>query len=227
MTFKYTYMVHLERIKELCEKKNVTMKQAAIELGMTEQSLHKIIKANSTKIDTLLSMAQYFNVEPAYFFDNYSAGASDGVCISKEELEGLIKKVIAYSIHGFGMVKLEWATMKQQFNSYFDVITKQYSPDASDLKYISSMLETDIHITDKTTPKDVARVLMTKDEFDFTSTYYYGIRKMEVQEELQKLTAFLDKHNIPISDSIKKDIDELKGRIKYYENKSIIGNNKI
>ena len=47
LTFKYTYMVHLERIKELCEKKNVTMKQAAIELGMTEQSLHKIIKANT------------------------------------------------------------------------------------------------------------------------------------------------------------------------------------
>lgn len=220
-------MVHLERIKELCEKKNVTMKQAAVELGMTEQSLHKIIKANSTKIDTLLSIAQYFNVEPAYFFDNYSAGASDGVCISKEELEGLIKKVIAYSIHGFGMVKLEWDTKEQKFNSYFDILKKQYSPDASDLKYISSMLETDIHITDKTTPKDVARVLMTKDEFDFTSTYYYGIRKMEVQEELQKLTAFLDKHNIPISDSIKKDIDELKDRIKYYEGKSIIGNNKI
>ena len=220
-------MVHLERIKELCEKKNVTMKQAAVELGMTEQSLHKIIKANSTKIDTLLSMAQYFNVEPAYFFDSYSAGASDGVCISKEELEGLIKKVIDYSIHGFGMVKLEWDTKEQKFNSYFDVLKKQYSPDASDLKYISSMLERDIHITDKTTPKDVARVLMTKDEFDFTSTYYYGIRKMEVQEELQKLTAFLDKHNIPISDSIKKDIDELKDRIKYYEGKSIIGNNKI
>ena len=227
MTFEYNYMVHLERLKELCEKKNVTMKQAAVELGMTEQSLHKIIKANSTKIDTLLSMAQYFNVEPAYFFDNYSAGASDGVCISKEELEGLIKKVIAYSIHGFGMVTLEWDAKEQKFNSYFDVLKKQYSPDASDLKYISSLLETDVHITDKTTPKDVARVLMTKDEFDFTSTYYYGIRKMEVQEELQKLTAFLDKHNIPISDSIKKDIDELKGRIKYYEGKSIIGNNKI
>lgn len=220
-------MVHLERIKELCEKKNVTMKQAAIELGMTEQSLHKIIKANSTKIDTLLSISQYFNVEPAYFFDNYLAGALDGVYISKKELDGLIKKVIAYSIHGFGLVKLEWDTMEQKFNSYFDRLKKQYSPDASDLKYISSLLETDVHITDQTTPKDVARVLMTKDEFDFTSTYYYGIRRMEVQEELQKLTAFLDKHNIPISDSIKKDIDELKSRIKYYEGKSIIGNNKI
>ena len=66
------------------------MKQAAIELGMTEQSLHKIIKAKSTKLDTFLIMYQFFNVESAYFFDNYSAGSSDGVCISKEELEGLI-----------------------------------------------------------------------------------------------------------------------------------------
>lgn len=220
-------MVHLERIKELCEKKNVTMKQAAIELGMTEQSLHKIIKANSTKIDTLLTMAQYFAVEPAYFFDNYSADTTNGICINKEELEGLLKKVIAYSIHGFGMVKLEWDAKEQKFNSYFDVLKKQYSPDAADLKYISSLLESEITITDKTTPKDVARVLMSKDEFDFTSTYYYGIRKMEVQEELQKLMSFLDKHNIPVTDSIKKDIDELKGRVKYYEGKSIIGNNKI
>ena len=220
-------MVHLERIKELCEKKNVTMKQAAVELGMTEQSLHKIIKANSTKIDTLLTMAQYFNVEPAYFFDNYSPNIENSICIDKGELEGLLKKVIAYSIHGFGMVKLEWNTQEQKFNSYFDVLKKQYSPDAADLKYISSLLESEISITDKTTPKDVARVLMSKDEFDFTSTYYYGIRKMEVQEELQKLMSFLDKHNIPVTDSIKKDVDELKGRIKYYEAKSIIGNNKI
>ena len=183
-------MVHLERIKELCEKKNVTMKQAAIELGMTEQSLHKIIKANSTKIDTLLSMAQYFNVEPAYFFDNYSAGASDGVCISKEELEGLIKKVIAYSIHGFGMVKLEWDAKEQKFNSYFDVLKKQYSPDASDLKYISSLLETDVHITDKTTPKDVARVLMTKDEFDFTSTFITASEKWKYRKSFKSSLLF-------------------------------------
>ena len=92
-------MVRLERIKELCKKKNVTMKQAAVELGMTEQGLHKIIKANSTKIETLLTITRYFNVEPAYFFGNFSVSTSDGVCISKRELEGLIKKVIAYSIH--------------------------------------------------------------------------------------------------------------------------------
>lgn len=220
-------MVHLGKIKELCEKKNVTMKQAAVDLGMTEQSLHKIIKANSTKIDTLLAISQYFNVDTSYFFDNYNPALKNGFYIDKKELDGLIKKVLAYSIHGFGLVKLEWDDKDKKFNSYFDVLKKQYSPDASDLSYISSLLESEISITDNTTPKDVARVLMSKDEFDFTSTYYYGIRKMEVQEELQKLLSFLDKHNIPITDSIKKDIKELKDRVKYYESKSIIGNNKI
>lgn len=50
-------MVHLNRIKELCEQKKLTMKQTASDLGMTEQSLYKLIKANSTKIDTLLSIS--------------------------------------------------------------------------------------------------------------------------------------------------------------------------
>ena len=49
---------------------------------------------------------------------------------------------------------------------------------------------------------------------------------MEVQEELQNLSSFMGKHNIPITKSIEKDIQELKDQIKYYESKSIIGANK-
>ena len=67
---------------------------------------------------------------------------------------------------------------------------------------------------------------MTKDEFDFTSTYYYSLRKAEVQEELQKLTSFLNRHNIDMTDSIRKEVEELKEQIRYYEGKSIIGNNQ-
>jgi transcriptional regulator with XRE-family HTH domain len=219
-------MVHLNRIKELCEKRNLTMKQAASNLGMTEQSLHKLIKANSTKIDTLLSISDYFDVEPAYFFDSSPNKDNDSIEISRAELNGLIKKVIAYSIHGFGMVKLEWDKKAKKFNSYFDILKKQYSPDEEDLAYISSLLDTKPEITDTTTPKDITKLLMTKDEFDFTSTYYYSTRKMEIQEELQKLTSFLSKHNIPVIETIKKDIDSLKDQIKFYESKSIIGTNK-
>lgn len=219
-------MISLQKIKELCQKKNVTVKQAALDLGMTEQAMHKIIKTNSTKIETLISIAQYFNVEPTYFFDNHSNKNEHTISINREELNNLIKKVIAYSIHGFGMVKLEWNDKEQKFNSYFDILKKQYSPDMEDLKYISSLLDQDIKITDETTSKDITRQLMTKDEFDFTSTYYYSLRKAEVQEELQKLTSFMNRHSIEMTDSLHKEIEELKEQIHYYEVRSIIGNNQ-
>lgn len=219
-------MISLQKIKELCQKKNVTVKQAALDLGMTEQAMHKIIKTNSTKIETLISIAQYFNVEPTYFFDNHSNKNEHTISINREEINNLIKKVIAYSIHGFGMVKLEWDDKEQKFNSYFDILKKQYSPDTEDLKYISSLLDQDIKITDETTPKDITRQLMTKDEFDFTSTYYYSLRKAEVQEELQKLTSFMNRHSIEMTDSLHKEIEELKEQIHYYEVRSIIGNNQ-
>ena len=217
-------MISLQKIKELCQKKNVTVKQAALDLGMTEQAMHKIIKTNSTKIETLISIAQYFNVEPTYFFDNHSNKNEHTISINREELNNFIKKVIAYSIHGFGMVKLEWDDKEQKFNSYFDILKKQYSPDESDLEYISSLLDKDLKITDKSTPKDITRQLMTKDEFDFTSTYYYSLRKAEVQEELQKLTSFMNRHNIEITELIFKEIEELKAQVSYYERKTIIGN---
>lgn len=219
-------MINLQKIKELCLNKNVTIKQAALDLGMTEQAMHKIIKTNSTKIETLISIAQYFNVNPTYFFDSSSDESKHTVIISKEELNNLIKKILAYSIHGFGMVKLEWDNKEQMFKSYFDVLKKQYSPDTEDLKYISSLLDKNFKLTDKATPKDITRQLMTKDEFDFTSTYYYSLRKAEVQEELQKLTSFLNRHNIDMTDSIYKEVEELKEQICYYESKSIIGNNQ-
>jgi hypothetical protein len=211
------------------------MKQAASDLNMTEQSLHKLIKANSTKIDTLLAIADYFQVEPAYFFDQTAGDINLYVKVRKEELTGLIKKVLAYSIHGFGLVKLEWDGQEGKFNSYFDILEKQYTPTSEDLIYISSILKEErglnikantdipIELSDKTTPKDITRLLMTKDEFDFTSAYYYSIRKSQAQNELQKLSSFTERHNIQITPSIEKEMEELKDKIRYYESKSIIG----
>ncbi|MFV0539436.1 MAG: helix-turn-helix domain-containing protein [Dysgonomonas sp.] len=228
-------MVYLFKIRELCDKRGVSMKQAASDLGMTEQSLHKLIKANSTKIDTLLAIADYFQVEPAYFFDKTTGDTNQYVKIKREKLTGLIKKVLAYSIHGFGLIKLEWDEKEEIFNSYFDILDKQYTPTKEDLEYISSILQEErklnlqantdipIELTDKTTPKDITRLLMTKDEFVFTSAYYYSIKKAQAQDELQKLSSFIEKHDIQKTPSIQKDIEELQDRIRYYESKSIIG----
>lgn len=228
-------MVYLFKIRELCDKRGVSMKQAASDLNMTEQSLHKLIKANSTKIDTLLTIADYFQVEPAYFFDKITGDTNQYVKIKREELTGLIKKVLAYSIHGFGLIKLEWDEKEERFNSYFDILDKQYTPTKEDLEYISTILQEErklnlqantdipIELTDKITPKDITRLLMTKDEFDFTSAYYYSIKKAQAQEELQKLSSFIEKHDIQKTPSIQKDIEELQDKIRYYESKSIIG----
>lgn len=232
-------MVYLFKIRELCDKKGVSMKQAASDLNMTEQSLHKLIKANSTKIDTLLTIADYFKVEPAYFFDSHSDDTNRYVRIRREEFTGLIKKVLAYSIHGFGLIKLDWNEKDEKFSSYFDILDKPYAPTSEDLEYIAAILKeegnanvntntnskanTKIEITDNTTPKDISKLLMTKDEFDFTSAYYYSVKRMQSQEELQKLSSFMDKHNIPKTASIEKEIEELQDKIKYYEAKSIIG----
>lgn len=230
-------MVYLFKIRELCDKRGVSMKQAASDLNMTEQSLHKLIKANSTKIDTLLTIADYFKVEPAYFFDKTTGDTNQYVRIKREELTGLIKKVLAYSIHGFGLIKLEWDEKEERFNSYFDILDKQYTPTKEDLEYLSTILQEErklnlqantdmpIELTDKTTPKDITRLLMTKDEFDFTSAYYYSIKKSQIQEELQRLSSFMEKHKIQKTASIERDMQELKDRVRYYESKSIIGGN--
>lgn len=231
-------MVYLFKIRELCDKRGVSMKQAASDLNMTEQSLHKLIKANSTKIDTLLTIADYFGVEPAYFFDSHSGDTNQYVKIKRGELTGLIKKVLAYSIHGFGLIKLEWDETEERFNSYFDILDKQYTPTKEDLEYISSILQAErklnlqantdipIELTDKTTPKDITRLLMTKDEFDFTSAYYYSIKKGQAQEEFQKLSSFIEKHHIQKTASMEKDMRELQDKIRNYESKSIIGGNR-
>jgi hypothetical protein len=65
--------------------------------------------------------------------------------------------------------------------------------------------------------------MMTKDEFDFTSAYYYSIKKTQAQEELRKLSSFIGKHDIQMTPSIEKEIQDIKDKIRYYEMRSIIG----
>lgn len=219
-------MIHLERIRELCEKAGVTMKQAASDLGMTEMGLQKIIKSNSTKIETLLAIAEYFKVEPVYFFESSSKEMGDCLQIEKEELYGLFKKVLAYSILGFGLIKLDWNEKERLFYSYFDVLSKPYNPDIADIEYLSSFMETKIDVTEKTVSTDVAKLLLPKDEFDYMSSFYSNIREKQLQEELFKLKLFLAKHKIPLTEAIRAEISEKEAQIRYYGSKSIIGANK-
>lgn len=76
-------MANLLVIKQLLKERNITIRDFSKELGITEQGLQKLIRENSTKVETLELIAQKLNVSISIFFDNYS-------CEEKPEKERLL-----------------------------------------------------------------------------------------------------------------------------------------
>lgn len=62
-------MANLLKIKELLKEKKITIKSFSADIGMTEQGLQKLIRDNSTKIETLELIAKKLNVSVVVFFD--------------------------------------------------------------------------------------------------------------------------------------------------------------
>lgn len=62
-------MANLLKIKELLKEKKITIKSFSADIGMTEQGLQKLIRDNSTKIETLELIAKKLNVSVMVFFD--------------------------------------------------------------------------------------------------------------------------------------------------------------
>lgn len=62
-------MANLSLIKTFVLDKGITLKEFAQQLGMSEQGFHRILKENSTSIDTLEKIAQMLGVHPSVFFD--------------------------------------------------------------------------------------------------------------------------------------------------------------
>lgn len=63
-------MANLLIIKDLLKQKNITIKDFAMDLGMSEQGLQKLIRENSTKIETLETIAEKLKVSISIFFDS-------------------------------------------------------------------------------------------------------------------------------------------------------------
>jgi DNA-binding Xre family transcriptional regulator len=80
-------MANLGKIKLLLAEKNITLRDLAGSVGMTEQGLHKLIKENSTKVDTLEKIANRLDVSVSVFFDETEAHSRDStefVTVSKD-----------------------------------------------------------------------------------------------------------------------------------------------
>lgn len=95
-------MANLLIIKELLKQKKISIRDFAIELGMTEQALQLLMRKNSTKIETLELIAQKLNVSVATFFEeNPENRRTKNVLFIKEVLEDAgeaIAKVIKEAV---------------------------------------------------------------------------------------------------------------------------------
>ena len=66
-------MVNLLKIKDLAKAKNISLKQLADMVGLSEQGLHRLLRQNSTTIDTLERISAILEVSPVVFFDEGKA----------------------------------------------------------------------------------------------------------------------------------------------------------
>lgn len=62
-------MVALQKIKLLALQNNIPLSKLAEQCSITHQALNKIIRTNTTSIDTLEKIAAVLGVSVGYFFD--------------------------------------------------------------------------------------------------------------------------------------------------------------
>ena len=67
-------MANLFKIKEIARAKRISIKNLAENVGITEQGLQKLIRDNSTKVETLEKIAHELEVPIGYFFDDTLLG---------------------------------------------------------------------------------------------------------------------------------------------------------
>lgn len=62
-------MANLLRIRDIAKTRGITIRELAHSIGITEQGLQKLIRENSTKVETLETIARILEVSISVFFD--------------------------------------------------------------------------------------------------------------------------------------------------------------
>ena len=65
-------MANFQIIRDLCEKKNISIRDLAAMVKIKDGSIHNLIKTGSTNTATLEAIADALGVSPAVFFDEVS-----------------------------------------------------------------------------------------------------------------------------------------------------------
>lgn len=61
-------MANLRIIKDICIKKKITLKELSDHIGITQNGLQRILKTNTTTVETLEKIANYLQVPISTFF---------------------------------------------------------------------------------------------------------------------------------------------------------------
>ena len=70
-----------ERIKEIIDKKGITIRELASKINMSEQNLYKCFRRNSIELKYLEQMSEFLEIPLSYFFN-------ENETISSNKLEG-------------------------------------------------------------------------------------------------------------------------------------------
>ena len=62
-------MLNLQKIRDLCKDKRVTLKELAQNIKATEAAVQYMLKDNAISMKNLEKIANFFNVPVGYFFD--------------------------------------------------------------------------------------------------------------------------------------------------------------
>lgn len=106
-------------ISDLAKEQKKSKRELAKYLGITEPSLHKMIRNNSTRIDTLERIAKFFNVSTSFFFTPEALtreyDISKGTLIPNEAIDNLLNYILVNAIKGKGVVYLSWDGLEKRF----------------------------------------------------------------------------------------------------------------
>lgn len=85
-------MANLIIIRDLCERKKMTIRELAQRIGRDESSIQSAMRRGSTNTVTIEAIARELGVSPGIFFDGYSADNSKELLREIDHMKELLKE---------------------------------------------------------------------------------------------------------------------------------------
>ncbi len=89
--------MNLKRIKELSKEKGISIRFLANQTGFTEQTILRMIRENTARIQTIQKIADFLKVPVTYFMEENKEPEKTIISIRPSEINTRLKKVMFYA----------------------------------------------------------------------------------------------------------------------------------